>query len=193
MCTRLHLFMKSETMPIELPNVPLDSRVGILGGSFDPPHLGHQLLGLAALATTSIDYLWVVPCANHAFQKSLSSFEHRHNMCELAFARLDKTHVLSIENILPAPSYTIHTIEAILKLRPDLKLSLIMGSDLMEHFDRWEEANKIRQLCKLSVFDRTTLLPGVQSSQIREAVKLGDTRNLDLDVKTYIEENRLYF
>lgn len=179
-------------MPIKLPNAPQNSRIGILGGSFDPPHLGHQLLALAALATTPIDYLWVIPCASHAFQKSLTSFEHRYKMCELAFSRIDKTQVLSLENILPAPSYTIHTLEAILRVRPDLKLSLIMGSDLIEHFDQWQEAPKIRQICQLSVFDRATLLPGVQSSLIREAIKLGDTKNLDLAVKAYIDKNRFY-
>lgn len=186
------LFMKFETMPEKLPNAASGSRVGILGGSFDPPHLGHQLIALAALAATSIDTLWVVPCASHAFQKSLTSFEHRHRMCELAFSHLCNTHVLSIENTLPTPNYTIHTVEKILELRPDLSLSLVMGSDLMEHFDHWEGADKIRKLCQLSVFDRKTLLPGVQSSQIREAIQTGNHANLDLRVRDYIRKNELY-
>jgi nicotinic acid mononucleotide adenylyltransferase len=113
-------------------------------------------------------------------------------MCKLAFSNIKNTQVLTLENLLPTPSYTIHTIEAILKLRPDLQLSLVMGSDLMEHFDDWEGAGQIRQHCQLSVFDRTLLLPGVQSSQIRKAIKLGDTKNLDLGVKAYIEKNRFY-
>lgn len=170
----------------------MNAQVGILGGSFDPPHLGHQLLALSALATTDLDALWVIPCANHAFQKSLSSFEHRYKMCELAFSRLYKTHVLTLENNLPTPSYTIQTVETILKLRPDLKLSLIMGSDLLEHFDSWEGASQLRKLCQLVVFDRRSLLSGVQSSQIREDIRKNNFNNLDLAVKAYIQKNNLY-
>lgn len=175
-----------------LPEVPQNAHVGILGGSFDPPHLGHQILALGALATTPIDFLWVIPCASHAFQKALSSFEHRFNMCELAFSYLRKTQVLTLENFLPMPSYTINTIETISKLRPDLKLSLVMGSDLLEHFDSWEGSEQIRKLCTLVVFDRKSLLPGVQSSQIREAISTRDYKNLDLSVKDYIKQNQLY-
>lgn len=167
--------------------------MGILGGSFDPPHLGHQLLALSALATTPIDLLWVMPCAGHAFAKDLSAFEHRFKLCELAFSHLHKTEVLRLESYLPSPSYTINTIETIVQLRPDLKLSLIMGSDLLEHFDSWEGSDKLREFCDLSIFDRKSLLPGVQSSQIREAVSVGDFKNLDLQVKKYIKENNLYY
>ncbi len=179
-------------MPRELPDTPPGAHVGLLGGSFDPPHLGHQLLALAAFATTPIESLWVIPCASHAFQKPLTAFEHRFAMCKLAFSHLRNTHILTLENQLPTPSYTINTIETISKLRPDLSLSVIMGSDLMEHFDTWEGAEKIKQLCKLSVFDRKTLLPGVQSTEVRKAVKTGDFRNLDLQVRTYLQKQSLY-
>jgi nicotinate-nucleotide adenylyltransferase len=168
------------------------ANIGILGGSFDPPHLGHQLLALAALSTLPIDSLWVIPCANHAFNKSLTSFEHRHKMCELAFSHLHNTRVLDIEYKLPAPSYTLHTLEHILKLRPDLSLTLVMGSDLMENFGSWEGSEQIKKICTLSVFDRATLLPGVQSSQIRESVKSRNFSNLDLKIVDYIKHEQLY-
>lgn len=177
---------------MNLPQSTKSANIGILGGSFDPPHLGHQLLALAALSTLPIDALWVIPCANHAFNKSLTSFEHRHRMCELAFSHLQNAHVLDIEYKLPAPSYTLHTLEAILRVRPELSLSLVMGSDLMENFGSWEGSEKIRELCTLSVFDRATLLPGVQSSQIRELLKSRDFSNLDLKVIDYMKHEQLY-
>jgi nicotinate-nucleotide adenylyltransferase len=175
-----------------MPRTPEGSRIGILGGSFDPPHLGHQILALASLSTLPIDALWVIPCANHAFNKSLTSFEHRYKMCELAFSHLQSTHVLDIEYRLPAPSYTLHTLETILKLRPDLSLTLVMGSDLMENFGSWEGSEQIKKISTLSVFDRATLLPGVQSSHIRELVKSRNFENLDLKIIDYIQREQLY-
>lgn len=69
---------------------------------------------------------------------------------------------------------------------------MIMGSDLLEHFDSWEGAEQIKQLCELVVFDRKRLLPGVQSSQIREAIKSNNFENLDRQVKDFIEKQGLY-
>ena len=54
---------------MSLPSVPKGAHVGILGGSFDPPHLSHQLLALSALALEPLDALWVMPCADHPFAK----------------------------------------------------------------------------------------------------------------------------
>ncbi|MES2504484.1 MAG: nicotinate-nicotinamide nucleotide adenylyltransferase [Myxococcota bacterium] len=175
-----------------LPNSPLNAKVGILGGSFDPPHLGHTLLALSALATTPIDEVWVMPCAAHAFQKPLTSFEHRIYMCEQAFSQLKNVHIVDIEQKLPTPNFTIATLEEISKLRPDLNLSLVMGSDLMDHFDTWEGADDIRKLAKLNIFDRKALLPGAQSTQIRQAVKQQDFSHLDLKVRAYIQKHNLY-
>ena len=93
---------------------------------------------------------------------------------------------------MPAPSYTLHTLEHILKLRPDLSLTLVMGSDLMENFSSWEGAEKIKKICTLSVFDRKTLLPGVQSSGIREAIRYEDFSNLDLNIVDHIKHEKLY-
>lgn len=69
---------------------------------------------------------------------------------------------------------------------------MIMGSDLLEHFDSWEGADQIKKLCNLVVFDRKRLLPGVQSSQIKEAIKSNNFENLDLQVKDFIEKHNLY-
>lgn len=179
-------------MSIILPEVKLSSSVGILGGSFDPPHLGHEMLALAALATTPIDRLWVVPCADHAFQKSLTPFKSRYEMCLLAFDKIKNISVLDIENLLPKPNYSIHTVRKILELRPDLKLSLIMGSDLMQDFDQWNNAEELRALCQLCVFDRSKILPDARSSEIKQLIKTGDFSNLDSQIQNYILKNRLY-
>ena len=63
-------------------------RVAIFGGSFNPPHLAHQMAALYVLETAAIDELWIVPAFQHPFGKVLAPFAHRLEMCELAAAAL---------------------------------------------------------------------------------------------------------
>lgn len=63
-------------------------RVGLFGGSFNPPHAAHQLVALYVLETQALDELWFVPTYTHPFNKALVSYEHRVAMCELAAAAL---------------------------------------------------------------------------------------------------------
>ena len=63
-------------------------RVAIFGGSFNPPHVGHQLVALYVLETAAADELWFVPCWRHTFGKALEAFEDRLRMSELAAAAL---------------------------------------------------------------------------------------------------------
>src|SRR4051812_26752381 len=63
-------------------------RVAIFGGSFNPPHVGHQLAALWVLETAGVDELWFVPAFVHPFEKALAPFEDRRRMCERAAAAL---------------------------------------------------------------------------------------------------------
>ncbi|MBL4819354.1 MAG: nicotinate (nicotinamide) nucleotide adenylyltransferase [Deltaproteobacteria bacterium] len=182
----------SKVSELNLPNSPQGASIGILGGSFDPPHLGHQMLALAALSTTPIGEVWIVPCASHAFNKPLSPFEHRLKMCEYAFSHLRSVQVLDLERDLPKPNYTVQTLEAIQEARPDLKLYFVMGSDLMADFDKWEGHEKIREIAELVIVDRKTLLPQAKSTTIRSVVPRQDFSNLDLKVRDYIQKTGLY-
>ncbi len=162
--------------------------IGILGGSFDPPHLGHEKLALEALAHAGIDELWVLPCASHAFQKPLTPFADRMAMCQLAFGHLKNTRVLDLEQSLPAPNYTVNTLEAIHAKYPDAELVFVMGSDLLESFEKWHESDRIKTLARRFVVDRGALLPAAQSTKIRQ----GDFSYLNSKIHAYIEEHHLY-
>ena len=94
--------------------------IGILGGSFDPPHFGHIFLCHYALESTEIKKVLIVPCFNHPFNKSLSTFEHRFNMCKLAFEIFgNSVEVTDIEKELGGISYSINTIKHLKNTRPD--------------------------------------------------------------------------
>jgi nicotinate-nucleotide adenylyltransferase len=64
------------------------TRIALFGGSFNPPHVAHQLVALYVLETQPIDELWIVPVYTHALGKQLADYEHRVAMCELAAAPL---------------------------------------------------------------------------------------------------------
>ncbi len=171
--------------PLVLPSVAPGARVGILGGSFDPPHLGHQLLALSFLAIEELDELWVIPCADHAFKEELTDFHHRFTMCKIAFARLNHVRVLDLENKLPIPNYTIETMKAILLARSDLRLLLCLGSDLVQGFTGWHQAEELVKIVDIGIFERANYpilsLPGpLQEAHIHRGYALPDAASTNL-------------
>jgi nicotinate-nucleotide adenylyltransferase len=194
-----------------LPATRNNARVGILGGSFDPPHIGHQLLALGALAMTPIDEVWVLPCADHPQKKNHVAFEHRYKMCLLAFRRILDCQVVDLEAHLPAPSFTVKTLEAIKQLRPDVSLTLLLGSDLLTSIHSWHAPERLAQLANIAVFAReghgsiaalpaqlsgailyaNFAFPDIQSRLLREGAH-AKSDYLDREVATYIEAKQLY-
>jgi len=207
------IFMPNNYANILLPAAASGARIGILGGSFDPPHLGHELLALSFLALEPLDELWVVPCANHAYKSSLTPFAHRLSMCRLAFGRLQQVSVLDIENHLPPPNFTIQTLKAIKSLRPDLKLLWGLGSDLIAGFASWHEADKLLDLSDFVIFEREHypmlvppllknarlhqgfILPDTSSTGLRDFLKNNNNQKcsfLDRLIFAYIQQHGLY-
>jgi nicotinate-nucleotide adenylyltransferase len=207
--------MQNNYSNILLPQVNSGAKIGVLGGAFDPPHLGHALLALSFLALEPIDQLWVIPCANHAYKPSLSPFPHRLSMCELAFGRLKKISVVDIENNLASPSFTIQTLAAIKSLRPDLKLIWALGSDLIPSFSSWHQAEKLETLADFVIFKRQNyptkplpfllkntrlhqgfILPDTSSTELREFLRVNknslECPFLDRLVFNYIKQHGLY-
>jgi nicotinate-nucleotide adenylyltransferase len=199
----------------ELPQIKNGSHIGLLGGSFDPPHIGHQLLALSFLALERIDELWIVPCSRHAFKGSLSSFSHRLAMCNLAFLRIHDVHVLDIENYLKAPNYTLQTIEHILNHLPSINLHLGIGSDLVSTFAHWHGAEELVQKVRMVIFERDShpimhlpvvlksahvhrgyVLPDINSTTLRSQSRLKNVDDpfayVDRNVARYVDEHNLY-
>ena len=183
-------------------------RIGLLGGSFNPPHLGHVLMATAAYATEDIDHLWVVPCADHAFGKVLAPFADRLRMCHIAFRHFaGGVAVIDIEGRLPrpagTPSYTVDTLRALHALRPGIRPLLICGSDVVSEMPRWKEPDAVAALAQLVVMPRSgfgpgsriqTPLPFLSSSEIRDDLA-ADRRvdgKVDREVLGYVQHRELY-
>ena len=123
-------------------------RVGILGGSFDPPHLGHEALARAALTQLALDRLLIMPTGEAWYKtQKLSPAADRLAMCHLAFDALDaRVQIDARETQRTGPSYTVDTLRALKAEQPAAQLYLIMGDDQWRSLPRWHHVEEIGRL-----------------------------------------------
>jgi nicotinate-nucleotide adenylyltransferase len=179
--------------------------VALFGGSFNPPHVAHQMLALYVLETTRIDQIWFVPCWRHPFQKPLAPFENRLRMCELACKGLGtRARVTEIERAIGGPSRTLHTVRRLRKLHPSHNYSLVIGSDLVAEVPTWYRAADLQALVSFIVVGRRgakgaadyspVTLPEVSSSEVRALLRAGKSAEglVPRAVLDYIYRHGLY-
>lgn len=147
--------------------------VGLFGGSFNPPHVGHVLAVTYALSVGLVDRVLVVPVFEHALGKWLAPFEHRLALCRLAFGWLPRVEVSGIEQRLGAPSRTLHTIAALEAEHPDWSLRLLVGSDITGEIEKWHAFPEIERRAPPLILPRAgasataSVLPEVSSTEVR--------------------------
>jgi len=122
--------------------------VGLLGGTFDPPHRGHRALAAAALACGRLDAVWLVPSARppHKDRPGMSSPGHRLAMARLLAESLGRTEVSDIELRREGPSFTVDTVRELARLHPDRRFRLVIGWDMAVSFATWREAGRLARL-----------------------------------------------
>ena len=178
-------------------------RVALLGGSFNPPHVGHLMAAYWTLATQPVDRVWLMPAFNHPFRKSLAPFEHRLAMCELAARDVRHVEVTRVEAEVGGEGWTYETLEHLRRTRPDVEPSLVVGSDLMIEKDKWKRFDRIRELATLIVIHRygydVPEAPGpmfaeVSSTEVRRRFAAGEDvhRWVPRAVLEYAQAHQLY-
>ncbi len=172
-------------------------RIGIFGGSFNPPHLGHVAICKTVLRQGMVGEVWVIPCYLHPSDKSLVAFEHRCEMCTLAFADLGKrVKVLDLEKKLGGKSYTIRTVETLQKKHPDCEFLLILGEDAAKEAKTWHRHGDLRKIISWLVVPRGphSMVPDVSASKSREALQNGGTTEVLIPEKVleYLTDHKLY-
>jgi len=131
------------------------SRIGVFGGTFNPPHLGHLRLAQAAKVQCALDTVLIMPANIPPHKEAhdlIGSFD-RLELCRLTFAD-DGFVVSDLELRRTGKSYTVDTMYALRDAYPDDELFLIIGSDMLLSFDRWYRWREILSLCKLIVLSR---------------------------------------
>lgn len=184
--------------------------VALYGGSFNPPHIGHQFAIIYALAVADpgFDRLWIMPTWKHPFDKALVPFEDRVAMCfDMARPFGGRVEVSRIEEELGlqkgAPSYTINTIEELRARHPTTKFTMVIGADLVTERERWHRWPELAPMLDFFVvgragtdtkFDDRPEIPSITSTEIRARVHNGldCSRWMDARVWRYIKARGLY-
>jgi nicotinate-nucleotide adenylyltransferase len=185
-------------------------KVGILGGTFDPPHYGHLLIANEVLSTLKLDEIWFMPNQEPPHKKKSESIknEDRLQMLELAICGNPTFRVETIEFHRQGPSYTVDTMKMINDQYPGHQFFFIIGADMIEYLPKWHKIDELIHLVQFVGVERPEYssqtdypvlyvdVPAldVSSSLIRDRVKNGKTvRYLTPDpVIQYIEEQHLY-
>lgn len=186
--------------------------VGILGGSFNPVHIGHMILASYLVQWGYVDQVWLTLSPRNPLKSGneLIPDTKRLTMLNMTIKGARAIDVCDIELTLPTPSYTITTLDTLARTYPDKRFKLIIGSDNWNIFDRWREGQRILDDYGVLVYPRPGYpvaeghidgmemvkapLVDISSTFIRNAVARG--RDVDYFLPTgvykYIIDHKLY-
>lgn len=156
-------------------------RYGILGGSFDPIHLGHTAAAEAVLVERGLDAVLLVPAGQAPHKReAVAPFADRVEMVRIAARGRMGLEVLDLEGVRGGPSYTIDTLEELRKLRPGAAFELLVGADMLLDLPTWRRAKDLVALAQVVAFGR----PGAASDAARRGFDLafGPARHVWLEI-----------
>jgi nicotinate-nucleotide adenylyltransferase len=132
-------------------------KIGIFGGTFDPPHLAHLIIAQEAAQVLGLERIFFAPALvpPHKIAVPLSPFDVRMKMVEAAIEENPVFRLTDIERRLPAPNYTVNTVEALRREQADTAgIFLIIGSDSLLDFPSWKEPSRLLSSCHVVVYPR---------------------------------------
>ena len=204
-------------MRVHVSIMPLTDHIAIYGGSFNPPHVGHQAACLWLLSALNAKRVLVAPTFRHFYGKDLADFNHRVEMCKIMVRPLynrvtDRVSavVSNIEKDLPLPNTTLNLVKGLKIVYGDnAKLAVVIGSDLVPDLHKWDGWAEVAAMTKivavgragfkdtetpLNIYQYPVKLIEISSSEIRKKItnKEPITGLVSHDVEKYIYENNIY-
>jgi nicotinate-nucleotide adenylyltransferase len=133
--------------------------VGILGGTFNPPHVGHLVMVLEALDQLDLDRVLLMPVARPPHKEALADpgADVRLELCRLAIAGEERVEVSALEIERGGASYTVDTLRALHERDPEHDLTFIVGGDMAYSLPTWREPEAVLELARLAVAERDGL------------------------------------
>jgi len=144
-------------------------RIGILGGTFNPPHLGHLVCAQEAYLQLHLDRVMVIPAwiPPHKPVEDEPGADHRLELCRLAFQRDESRFAVSdLEIRREGTSYTVDTLQELHSREPDSELYLIVGADIAAGLPKWRDPERVLSLATLAVAQR----PGTGPEAVERAL-----------------------
>ena len=151
------------------------TRLGILGGSFNPVHVGHLRIAQFALDALQLDRVLLVPAGRppHKDPRELAAVEHRLAMLRLAVADAPRLEVSEVEVHRPGVCYTIDTIDALrAQVGEGCELFFLIGADTIAELPTWHRVRDLAARCRIVPFARAEV--GISEARARLAKSVGD-------------------
>lgn len=140
-------------------------RVGIFGGSFDPPHVGHLLVAQDAREALQLDQLLIIPAATQPLKLGHATAAiHRLAMVQRCFDSVPRTVVDTIEMERGGLSFMVETVDTLRRRWPSASLHLLVGEDVVATFPQWRECERLLTMVQLVMLARTDGSTDVSSS-----------------------------
>lgn len=158
------------------------TRIGILGGTYNPPHIGHMHAAQCAREALKLDRLLLIPAGippHKQLPEGSATTEQRIAMTRLAARDVPGAEVLTIEAERAGASYTVDTLSQLTAQHPDAKFFLIMGTDMLLSFDRWRQPERIAAMCTLAVVARSER---DRAAIAEKAWQLGKTMDAQIEI-----------
>lgn len=145
-------------------------RIGILGGTFNPPHLGHLICAQEAYRELGLDQVMFVPAGipPHKPVETEPGPEHRLELCRLAVSGEDRFVVSDLELRREGPSYTVDTLRMLSSQAPDNELFLILGADIAAGLPQWREPEQVLELATVAIAKRRGTARSAVQSALRQ-------------------------
>ncbi len=159
-------------------------KIGIMGGTFDPPHLGHLILAQSAYEALHLDSVWFIPSGNPPHKVNRNGGEsdaHRVEMTRLAISLDSRFELNLMEMDMEGYTYTYLTLEQLNKEHPENDYYFIIGEDSLVDFPTWKCPEKIVKLCHIVVGFR----PGTTTDKMEDVIQY----NKDLYGGDFIQIN----
>ena len=184
-------------------NVLKKRRIGVFGGTFDPPHFGHTLLAEASLQQLALDHIdWLLtPDPPHKTDRKITEIEDRIDMVNTIVSDNPKFNISRVDIERDPPYYAVDTLKIVKNLYPEDKLVYLMGSDSLRNLPQWYKPVEFVKLCdQLGVMCRqrdtidlnslSEIVPG-----ILEKVQYLHTKRVDIsasDIRSRIHNHEPY-
>ncbi|HUQ98296.1 MAG TPA: nicotinate-nucleotide adenylyltransferase [Gemmatimonadaceae bacterium] len=188
-------------------------RIGVFGGTFDPPHVGHLLLASDARDALSLDRLVFVPAGTQPFKVETPPLASPTDRLEMIRLAVEDDAVYTVDDTeirRGGLSYTVNTLEHLAERYKGAQLFLLLGEDSLLSFDQWRNPERIRELATVAVMHRgagksrsvepegvtfvSTRRVDVSSTEIRERLRAGKSIKgfVPGSVERFIEDRGLY-
>ena len=144
------------------------TRLGILGGTFDPPHIAHLVMADQALGQLKLERVLFVPAGQppHKLDRAVSSVEHRVAMTQLAIASHERFELSRVDVNRPGPHYTADMLALVRATQPAAELYLLIGSDSLRDFMMWHDPARVVAQARLAVMRRPGAEPDLPMLEV---------------------------